>query len=82
MRVGRELVPVDWLLGPLTACLEQLSDVNRQLLLGFYEGFSCSELSDRFGLTEDAVKVRLHRGRRFLRRRLEVVARAAGCFES
>ena len=80
VRVGRDLVPQDWLMDRLQACLEQLGSTNRRLLIGFYEGFSCSELSDRYGLSEAAVKVRLHRGRSVLRQKLEALVRAAGCF--
>lgn len=81
VRIGRRLVPEDWLLDRLQACLGQLAPTNRRLLVGFYEGFSCSELSDRFGLSEAAVKVRLHRGRACLRQQLESQVCAAGCFE-
>lgn len=82
LRVGGRLVPVEWLLGRLPDCIGVLSPLNRRLLLGFYEGFSCSELSERFGLGREAVKVRLHRSRAVLRRRLEAEACAAGHFEA
>jgi len=80
LRIGHRLVPEDWLLDCLQVCLRRLGSTNRRLLASFYEGFSCSELSDRFGLSEAAVKVRLHRGRASLRQMLEDKIRMAGCF--
>src|SRR5262249_44168597 len=56
-------VPRPWLLAQLDAALPQLTAANRLLLLGYYEGFSCSELGERFGISVAAVKVRLHRSR-------------------
>jgi len=40
-------------------------------VLGFYEGFSCGELSERYEIPEPAVKARLHRCRRRIREVLE-----------
>jgi DNA-directed RNA polymerase specialized sigma24 family protein len=82
LRVRGEPVPRDWLVARLDVVMGCLTLLNRRLVLAFYEGFSCSELSERFGLSQDAVKVRLHRCRRLLRRRLEAEARAAGHFET
>lgn len=65
------------LLAMLDLMLERVGSLNRALLLGFYEGFSCVELGDRFELTVESVKVRLHRGRRRLRRAFEEHIRAA-----
>jgi DNA-directed RNA polymerase specialized sigma24 family protein len=67
-----------WLLARLERRLMRLSDLNRALLLGFYEGFCCAELAVRFHLSEDAVKVRLFRYRRRIQRELEAEVRAAG----
>jgi DNA-directed RNA polymerase specialized sigma24 family protein len=82
LRVGGLLVPRDWLLERLSALLGSISATNRRLVLGYYEGFSCAELGERSGLSEQAVKVRLHRSRTVLRRKLEVMTRAAGHFEA
>jgi RNA polymerase sigma factor (sigma-70 family) len=51
--------------------------LNRRLLLAFYEGFSCSELADRFAVSVRSVKMRLHRSRRRLRREFEATIRVA-----
>jgi DNA-directed RNA polymerase specialized sigma24 family protein len=61
--------------------MQLLDEDNQHLVRAFYEGVSCRDLGERFGISEDAVKVRLHRCRALLRRRLEAEARAAGCFE-
>jgi DNA-directed RNA polymerase specialized sigma24 family protein len=67
-----------WLLARLERHLRRLTDLNRTLLIGFYEGFCCAELAARFQLSEDAVKVRLYRCRHRIRRELEAEVRAAG----
>lgn len=82
LRVGGVLVPRDWLLPRLVALLARLRANNRRIVLAYYEGFSCAELGERFGLSEEAVKVRLHRSRTALRKRLEAMTRAAGHFEA
>jgi DNA-directed RNA polymerase specialized sigma24 family protein len=82
LRVDGMLVPREWLLVRLLPLLHSISDTNRRLVLAYYEGFSCSELGERFGLSEQAVKVRLHRSRAVLRRKLEGMTRAAGHFEA
>ena len=80
--VAGRWVPRQWLLARLEATLCALSPTNRLLLRSFYEGFSCSELGERFGISVDAVKVRLHRSRGVLRRRLECAVRAADGFQT
>ena len=82
LRVGGLLVPREWLLARLLPLLAGIRATNRRLVLAYYEGFSCSELSERFGLSEQAVKVRLHRSRAVLRRNLEAMTRAAGHFQA
>lgn len=79
--VAGRRVPRSYLLRELEFALEQLHATNRRILLAFYEGFSCSEIGERFQLTEEAVKVRLHRTRTRLKQRLEGSARAASHFE-
>jgi RNA polymerase sigma-70 factor (ECF subfamily) len=52
--------------------LGTLSEADQELtLLRYYEDLTCARLADHFGLSETAVKVRLHRIRRTLRQRLE-----------
>ncbi|MEQ1632000.1 MAG: sigma factor-like helix-turn-helix DNA-binding protein [Planctomycetota bacterium] len=82
LRVNGWLVPRSWLLDRLEAALHRVDATNRQILLAFYEGCGCAEIGVRFGLTEDAVKVRLHRCRKLVRKRLESMTRAAGHFEA
>lgn len=68
--VGGERVEQSWLLAELETAMAGLGALNAELLRGYYEGFSCSELADRYGMVEDCVKVRLHRSRRRLAREL------------
>lgn len=79
--VAGRRVPRSYLLRELEFALAQLHATNRSILMAFYEGFSCSEIGERFQLTEEAVKVRLHRTRTRLKERLEGSARAASHFE-
>jgi RNA polymerase sigma factor (sigma-70 family) len=60
-----------WLHPQLAAAIARLSPLNGRLLLDHSEGFSCAELADRHGLSEEAVKVRLHRSRRRVRSEIE-----------
>ena len=82
LRVNGCLVPRDWLLDQLEAALGRLDGINRKILLAFYEGDSCAEIGVRFGISEDAIKVRLHRCRILVRKRPESMTRAAGHFEA
>jgi RNA polymerase sigma factor (sigma-70 family) len=75
--VAGRLVEKRWLLAELAVALERLCPLSRGLLRGYYEGFSCRELAERYGLEEECVKVRLHRGRRKIRVELEGRACAA-----
>ncbi len=60
----------------LNACLEQLSDAERELLVLFYrEGASIAQVASLLELSENAVKKRLERARRRLRQ--DVLARLA-----
>ena len=76
-RVRGEVVEKRWLLGALEDALSVLCPLNRGLLRGYYEGFSCRELAERYGIEEECVKVRLHRGRKKIKRELEDRAIAA-----
>lgn len=71
-------VPLPWLTARLDAALGSVTALNRALLLGYHEGFCCAELAARYRLTEQSVKVRLHRARRRVRQRIEAEVRAAG----
>lgn len=79
--VAGEAIDVDWLVGELARALTELRPIDRELLLGFYDGASCAELAARHQLPRHRIKVRLHRGRRRLRRKLEERARAAGLLD-
>jgi DNA-directed RNA polymerase specialized sigma24 family protein len=61
----------------LQRALARLSPLDRQLLLGFHEGFCCAELAVRTGRTEHCVKTRIHRARRRVRKDIEEDVRAA-----
>jgi DNA-directed RNA polymerase specialized sigma24 family protein len=56
----------------------RLKPLDRELLLGFYEGFCCAELAERFDRSPTCVKTRLHRARRRIQREVEACARTAG----
>jgi DNA-directed RNA polymerase specialized sigma24 family protein len=62
----------------LDEALARLKAIDRELLLGFYEGFCCVELAERHGRSLPCVKTRLHRARRRIRNEVEACARAAG----
>lgn len=69
--VAGQWVPRRVLRDALDEVLPVAGTLTARLLLGFYEGFTCSELALRYGLTESNVKVRLHRGRRRLQKEFE-----------
>jgi RNA polymerase sigma factor (sigma-70 family) len=66
----------------LRAALGRLQPLDRELLLGFYEGFCCAELAERFARSATCVKTRLHRARRRIQREVEACARTAGGLDS
>ncbi|MCB9888478.1 MAG: sigma-70 family RNA polymerase sigma factor [Planctomycetes bacterium] len=74
-RVCGTWVPRGELLEVLPQIIGRLTALNRQLLLGFYEGFTCLELAERFGVPPDNIKVRLYRARRRIRRLWEARVR-------
>lgn len=59
----------------LRRSLQRLTTTDRELLLGFYEGFCCAELAERFRRSTACVKTRIHRARRRVRRSVEVCVR-------
>ena len=57
--------------------LASLSDADRELAqLRYYEDLTCAMLAEHLGLSEATVKVRLHRMRQRLRRRMEAQVEA------
>ena len=62
------------LLQLLPAVFAGLNPLNVQLMMGYYEGFSCAELSGRFDISLDVVKVRIHRTRRYVKGLFELMA--------
>lgn len=58
--------------GSLLHILRKLSKNNRIVLyLYYYEGYSCAEISEIVGISEDAVSARLRRGRKQLKKLIE-----------
>jgi len=77
--IAERAVPTDWCLAELPGVLQRLDPLNACIIRSYYEGFSCVELGERYGLSEQNVKVRLHRSRQRIRREFEVrAARAHG----
>lgn len=71
LEVAGTMVPMAWMLGQLDSVLGYQSPLNRSMLMAFYQGFSCSELAERYQMPQECVKVRLHRSRRRVRREFE-----------
>ncbi len=69
--VAGVMVSKSSLLDQLGGVLGLTSALNSTILMSYYEGFSCSELAERYGMPEECVKVRIHRGRRRVRREFE-----------
>lgn len=60
----------------IVAALAELSELNREVVLGFYmDGYSYAELAELLGVPVSTVKGRLFKGRRQLRRTLAPAAR-------
>ena len=79
--VAGRRVPHDWLMPRIAAALRRLRPVDRRILRSQQEGFYSTEIAARLGLTEEVVKVRLHRARRRLRRQIESAVKVAGAFD-
>lgn len=77
IRVAGRRVPVPWCAGELDGVLRRLGSLNACIVRSFYEGFSCGELAQRYGLPETCIKVRLHRSRERIRREFERRVRQA-----
>jgi len=59
----------------IVAALSELSDVNREVVIGFYlAGYSYAELAELLGVPVSTIKGRLFKGRRQLRRTLAPTA--------
>jgi DNA-directed RNA polymerase specialized sigma24 family protein len=80
-RIAGRRVPAPCVLPWLREALARLQAIDRELLLGFYEGFCCIELAERHGRSLPCVKTRLHRARRRIRNEVEACVRAAGGFD-
>lgn len=78
LTIAGRSVSLAWARARLPAVLAALPSLDRQLLLGFHEGFCCAELAQRYGRSADCVKTRIHRARKRVRTEFESIARAAG----
>ncbi len=76
LEVAGAMVSRSWLLEQLEGVLAFQSPLNIAILMAYYQGFSCSELAERYEMPEECVKVRIHRSRR--RVRCEFEARVEG----
>ena len=79
--VAGRRVPHDWLLPRLRRALERLPRSDRCILLARQEGFCCAEIAARLGLSEQVVKVRMHRARRRVRMEIENAVMVTASFE-
>lgn len=77
LRVGDRFVPRVLLLAVLARCVERLRPPDRRILMAWQEGFCCAEIAARLHLSEESVKVRMHRARRRLRIEIEAAVRTA-----
>lgn len=80
-QIAGRRVPAPHALPWVSAALERLPRIDRELLLGFYEGFCCTELAERYGRSLPCVKTRIHRARRRVQTDVEECARAADGFD-
>lgn len=71
-------VSLRWACGRLGLVMQRLPPLDRQLLMGFHEGFCCAELATRFGRSEVCVKARISRARRRVRTVFEDLVRVSG----
>ncbi len=76
-RISGSRVPLQCLLPCVERALLRLQPEDRQLLLDFHAGFCCAELSARSDRSIAAVKTRIHRARRRVRKEIEACVRAA-----
>lgn len=74
--VGGRSVSLEWCLRELDGVMAVLAPLNRRIVNSYYEGFSCRELAERYGLSEHSVKVRLYRSRLRIRREFELRAKS------
>lgn len=81
LSIAGKPVPLVWAKGRLQRVMQGLPALDRQLLLGFHEGFCCAELASRFGRSEDCVKTRISRARRRVRTVFEDLVRVSGSLE-
>ncbi|MGK0265496.1 MAG: DNA-directed RNA polymerase specialized sigma24 family protein [Planctomycetota bacterium] len=81
LSIAGKPVPLGWAKGRLQRVMQALPPLDRQLLLGFHEGFCCAELASRFGRSEGCVKTRISRARRRVRTVFEDLVRMSGNLE-
>ena len=77
MLVGGQPIARESCVAELDWVLRQIGSLNGRIVLGYYQGFSCGELAQRYRLPEKAVKVRLHRSRHRIRKVFEGHFRAS-----
>ena len=77
-QIAERSMSLDWCLAELPSVLRRLDPLSACLVQSYYEGFSCGELAERYGIPEERVKVRLHRSRQRIRREYEVRVRRMG----
>ena len=77
LEIAGRRVPVHEVTPLLQRALQRLPALDRQLLLGFHEGFCCAELAARTRRSEPCVKTRIHRARRRVQCDIEEHVRAA-----
>lgn len=71
-QVAGEWIPECDMLRVLPDILVRIPRLNGRLLHDYYEGFSCGELAERYGLSIENVKVRIHRSRRRIKELFEL----------
>ncbi len=75
--IAGQRVAAQCVLPCIQRAVDRLLPLDRQLLLGFHEGFCCAELSVRSNRSEQCVKTRIHRARRRVQMEVEECVRAA-----
>lgn len=68
--IDREWFDRDRVFAALEESIDGLGRQNAQILRAFYAGATCVELAERFGVSVDVIKCRLHRGRACIRKSL------------
>jgi DNA-directed RNA polymerase specialized sigma24 family protein len=77
-RIAGQRVPASRVRPWLHEALLRLKEIDRELLMGFYEGFCCAELAERFRRSRACVRTRIHRARVRVQQDVEESVRVAG----